>query len=205
MKKSTKQAEPEPKFFATPAAFRSWLEKNHDKVTELWVGFRKKGTGKPSITWPESVDQALCFGWIDGIRKSVDADNYKIRFTPRKPLSLWSAVNRKRMQELIKQGLVHPAGAAAWERRDDSKSNRYSFEQKHVEFDESQIKELRANKKAWEFFQAQPPYYRKLATWYVLSAKQEETRKRRLARLIKDSAAGQRLGLMERSDQAKKK
>jgi uncharacterized protein YdeI (YjbR/CyaY-like superfamily) len=193
-KKRTKQAEPEPKFFATPAAFRKWLDQNHDKADELWVGFRKKGTGKPSITWPESVDQALCFGWIDGIRKSIDTENYKIRFTPRRPGSIWSAVNRKRVEELIKDGLMQPAGAKAWAGRDPSKFYHYSFEQPHVEFEGALLKQLRANQKAFEFFQAQPPYYRKQLTRWVISAKQEETRNKRMAALIRDSAAGRRMG-----------
>jgi len=144
------------------------------------------------------VDQALCFGWIDGIRRSVDGDAYMIRFTPRRPGSIWSAVNIKRAQELIEEGLMRPSGAAAFERRTEDRSGRYSFEQKEVALDPALLERFRANPRAWEFFQSQPPYYRRTATWWVVSAKREETRVRRLATLIADSEAGQRLGPMRR-------
>jgi uncharacterized protein YdeI (YjbR/CyaY-like superfamily) len=183
-------------FFAKPAEFRKWLQKHQQTATELWVGFYKRSTGKPSMTWPESVDQALCFGWIDGIRKSIDADSYMIRFTPRKKGSIWSAVNIKRAQDLIERGLMKPAGAAAFAQRDEAKANRYSFEREHVEFSAQQLKQLKANQRAWKFFQAQPPSYRKTVTWWVISGKQEATQARRLARLIEDSAAGQRIAAM---------
>src|SRR5688572_6440582 len=153
-----------PTFFATPADFRRWLERNHDSVTELWVGFHKKGTGKPSITWPESVDQALCFGWIDGVRKSVDPDSYKIRFTPRRPGSIWSTVNTKRAKELSKLGLMNDAGLKAFAARDEKKTKQYSFERDNVAFDPPLEKRFRASRKAWKFFDSQPPGYRKLAT-----------------------------------------
>jgi uncharacterized protein YdeI (YjbR/CyaY-like superfamily) len=188
----------EPRFFATPAAFRRWLEKHHASATELWVGFHKKGTGRASITWSESVDQALCFGWIDGIRKSVDADSYTIRFTPRKVGSIWSAVNIERAGALTAQGLMHPAGAKAFAARDEAKSRRYSFEQKNVGFDDAQLKQFRANGKAWSFFESQPPSYRKTVTWWVLSARQEATRERRLVTLIADSEAGLRIKELRR-------
>ena len=189
-----------PTFFATPAAFRRWLEKNHDTSKELWVGFYKKDSGKPSITWPESVDQALCFGWIDGVRKSVAADSYMIRFTPRKPASIWSTVNTKRAKELRKLGLMHEAGLQAFERRDVKKTQQYSFERDNVEFTAELQKRFQAKRKAWAFFQKQPPGYRKLGTWYVMSAKQDATRLRRLERLIADSEAGRRIGILGRED-----
>jgi len=183
-----------PAFFATPAAFRRWLEKNHEKVAELLVGFYKKDSGKPSITWPESVDQALCFGWIDGIRRRIDDVSYSIRFTPRKRGSIWSAVNIRRATELTKQGLMSPPGLRAFEARDEKKSAIYSYENAPRTLPPDAEKALRANKKAWEYFDAQPPSYRRLATYWVLSAKKEETRARRLALLIADSAAGRRVG-----------
>jgi uncharacterized protein YdeI (YjbR/CyaY-like superfamily) len=195
-RKSDGPAAIEATFFATPAAFRRWLEKHHASAGELWVGFHKKATGKPSITWPESVDQALCFGWIDGLRKSIDADRYMIRFTPRRTTSIWSAVNTKRAQELIDLGLMQAAGAQAFAGRDAEKTNRYSFERDHVELDAAMQKEFRAHREAWLFFQSQPPSYRKMMTWWVQSAKRETTRARRLAKLIADSAAGQRIDPM---------
>jgi uncharacterized protein YdeI (YjbR/CyaY-like superfamily) len=189
----------QPKFFATPPDFRRWLEANHASETELWVGFHKKGTGKPSITWPESVDQALCFGWIDGIRKSLGAESYVIRFTPRKRGSNWSLVNIRRATALIGDGLMQAAGNRAFEARDPAKSGVYAFEQtKPAILPPAAKKQFMANKRAWKFFESQPPGYRKIAIRYVLTAKQEETRLRRLARLIKDSAAGRRIGLLER-------
>lgn len=190
---SRKQPPIKPIFFATPKAFRQWLKVNHSSVRELWVGFHKKGTGKASITWPESVDQALCFGWIDGLRKSFNAESYIIRFTPRKPTSIWSAVNTKRAQELIRLELMQPEGRKAFKNRDAKKSNLYSFERKNVSLGTACEKQFRANLNAWAFFQSQPPWYRKTATWWVLSAKQEETRQRRLAILISDSGANRRI------------
>ncbi|MGH7472234.1 MAG: YdeI/OmpD-associated family protein [Longimicrobiales bacterium] len=192
----TRKTEPRATFFASPAVFRRWLQRHHATETELWVGFRKRASGLPSITWPESVDQALCFGWIDGLRKSIDADNYKIRFTPRKPKSIWSAINTKRAQELIEQGLMQPAGATVFRNRDVNKSNQYSFEREQVELDAAQSKLFQANRRAWAFFQEQPPSYRRTALWWVISAKQEATRRRRLATLMADSEAGLRLSSM---------
>ncbi|HTY36593.1 MAG TPA: YdeI/OmpD-associated family protein [Bacteroidota bacterium] len=188
-----------PLFFPTPSDFRRWLSKNHAKVPELWVGFYKRETGKPSITWPESVDQALCFGWIDGVRKSLGREAYVIRFTPRKPTSLWSVVNIRRAKEMIRLGLMRPEGKKAFDLCDAKKTNRYSFERERVRFTAPFDKVFRANKGAWNFFQSQPPGYRKTATWWVMSAKQEETQRRRLETLIADSAAGQRIGLLRRS------
>lgn len=191
-----------PTFFATPADFRKWFEKNHDMTAELLVGFYKKNSGKPSISWPESVDEALCFGWIDGVRRSIDAESYSIRFTPRRARSIWSNVNTKRVAELTKQGRMHASGLEAFKARDPKRSGIYAFEQrqKDQELDPALEAKIRKNKKAWAFFQAQPPGYRRLMSVYVMSAKKEETRLRRLARLIDDSAAGQRVGILKKPD-----
>lgn len=187
-----------PRFFKTPSDFRKWLEKNHDKETELLVGFYKKDSGKPSITWPESVDQALCFGWIDGVRRSIDEDSYSIRFTPRKKSSIWSAVNIRKVGELTAQGLMMPAGLAAFSHRKEEKSKVYSFENKDKGLDEGSIKKFKANKKAWAFFQSQAPWYRRAASWWVISAKREETRTKRLNTLIEDSMNERRIGTLSR-------
>lgn len=179
-----------PKFFPDQMKFRRWLEKNHDKKKELLVGFYKKSSGKSSITWPESVDQALCFGWIDGIRRSINEESYSIRFTPRNQKSTWSAVNIKKVEELKKLGLMKPAGLVAYKRKEENNSKIYSFEQRIVKFDTGYEKVFKKNKKAWNNFQLQPPYYRKTVTHWVMSAKQDVTRLKRLNRLIKDSEAG---------------
>ncbi len=181
----------ETRFFATPAAWRAWLARHHDISTELVVGFHKKDSGRPSITWPESVDQALCFGWIDGVRRRIDETSYTIRFTPRRKGSTWSSVNIARVAELTRLGLMDPAGMAAYEVRSESKSGIYAYEQrKHAELPEAMERQFKRTRKAWAFFQAQPAGYRWTATWWVVSAKKEETRVRRLAALIEDSAAG---------------
>jgi uncharacterized protein YdeI (YjbR/CyaY-like superfamily) len=185
----------EPTFFATPAQFRAWLEEHHESETELLVGFYKRASGKPSITWPESVDQALCFGWIDGVRRSLGDEAYTIRFTPRKARSNWSAVNVARMNELAAEGLVQPAGVAAFERRSDDRTAIYSYEQrKNATLPPEYEQQLRADAAAAEFFDSQPPWYRRTATHWVISAKREATRERRLAQLIEDSASGRRIG-----------
>ena len=181
------------KFFKTPSDLRKWFEVHHASAPELWVGYYKKDSGKPSISWPESVDEALCFGWIDGVRKSVDDISYKIRFTPRKPRSIWSAVNIKRAQELMEQGLMQPAGLRAFQARTENRSGIYSYEQRSAELPDRYGKRLKKHPAAWEFFQAQPPSYRKAANWYVLSAKKEETRLKRLEQLIAHSEAGRRI------------
>ena len=188
-------APPEPgskaiKFFATPAKWRAWLEKNHAKVTELWVGFYKKDSGRPSITWPESVDQALCFGWIDGLRKSLGDESYMIRFTPRKPTSIWSAINIRRATELAADGQMAPAGEKAFAARSENRSGIYSYEQRTSEMPPEFEGPLKANAAAWKFWRAQTPGYRKVVGWWIVSAKQDVTRQRRLARLIEDSANG---------------
>jgi uncharacterized protein YdeI (YjbR/CyaY-like superfamily) len=181
------------KYFESSNDFRRWLEKNHATTQELWVGYYKKHSKQPSITWPESVDEALCFGWIDGIRKSVDDLRYAIRFTPRRPGSIWSAVNIKRAQELSNQGLMKPAGMTAFNARRENRSGVYSYEQRSANLDEPYKKMLRQNKAAWDFFYAQPPSYRKAVGWWVVSAKQEGTRLKRLQKLIEESPNGERL------------
>jgi len=183
----------DPRFFKTPAAFRKWLAANHDKSKELWVGYYKKETGKPSITWPESVDEALCFGWIDGIRKKYDDQSYMIRFTPRKPTSVWSTINMRNVERLIKEKRMQPAGMAAWEKRKEYRSGIYAYEQRSPELVEPYSTKFQRNKKAWKFFQAQPPGYRKIMNWYIVSAKLEKTRLERLEKLISASAAEKRL------------
>jgi uncharacterized protein YdeI (YjbR/CyaY-like superfamily) len=181
----------EPTFFATPDDFRAWLQEHHETETELLVGFHKKGSGRPSITWPESVDQALCFGWIDGVRRRIDDECYSIRFTPRKARSTWSAINVKRVGELTAEGLMRPAGVAAFERRSDDKTAIYAYEQrKTARLDKEQERRFKADADAWAWFQAQPAGYRRTATYWVISAKKAETRQRRLERLIADSGAG---------------
>src|ERR1700674_4571905 len=182
-----------PKFFKSPAAFRKWLADNHAKSKELWVGFYKKNSGRPSMTWPESVDEALCFGWIDGIRKKVNHESYKIRFTPRRATSTWSAVNIARVGVLRREGRMQPAGVAAFARREESNSARYSFENRETaKLSAADEREFRRDPVAWEFFQRQPPGYRRLAAWWVISAKRPETRRKRLERLIITSRARRR-------------
>src|SRR5262249_17777711 len=169
------------------------MEKNHATATELWVGFYKRDSGKPSITWPESVDQALCFGWIDGIRKHVDKISYQIRFTPRRRGSIWSAINIKRAEELARQKRMKPAGLKAFAARIENKTGIYSYEQRSTELSEPYAELLKNNKAAWNFFGMQPPSYRKMIGWWIVSAKKEETRMARLAKLISESAKGKRL------------
>ena len=192
-----------PTFFATPCDFRAWLQAHHEKFQELLVGFYKKDSGRPSITWPESVQVALCFGWIDGVRKSLDENSYTIRFTPRKPTSTWSAINIKFVQELTIKGLMHPAGLKAFAARSEKKSAIYSYEQrKNVRFTREQEKQFRANKPAWEFFRSQAPWYQRVTTYWVTSAKKEETKLKRLSELIEHS---QRQQTIPRNTPTKKK
>jgi uncharacterized protein YdeI (YjbR/CyaY-like superfamily) len=180
-----------PTFFATPSEFRAWLETHHATATELLVGFHKKGSGKPSITWPEAVDEALCFGWIDSVRKSIDDTSYSNRFTPRRAQSTWSAVNIERATELIARRRMRTAGRKAFEARRDDRSATYSYEQRDAaKLGDEFERQFRSNRKAWDFFQARPPGYRKTATYWVVSAKKEETRRKRLATLIEDSEHG---------------
>jgi uncharacterized protein YdeI (YjbR/CyaY-like superfamily) len=182
-----------PKFFRTPTHFETWLEKNHATATVLWVGFYKKDSEKPSITWPESVDQALCFGWIDGVRKRIDEISYQIRFTPRRRGSIWSAINIKRAKELVQQRRMRSAGLKAFASRIENKSGIYSYEQRSTELIEPYAQLLKKNKTASNFFENQPPSYRKMIGWWIVSAKKEETRMTRLAKLICESAKGKRL------------
>jgi uncharacterized protein YdeI (YjbR/CyaY-like superfamily) len=183
-----------PKFFATPEAFRAWLDAHHERETECLVGFYKKDSGRASITWPESVDEALSFGWIDGKRKTIDEISYTIRFTPRKARSNWSAVNVKRMAVLIAEGRVRPMGLAAFEKRAAERTGIYAYEnRKSAVLDPEAEREFRRNKKAWGYFEAEAPSYRHQAIWWVITAKREETRRSRLATLIDDSARGRRI------------
>ncbi|MDQ6624438.1 MAG: YdeI/OmpD-associated family protein [Verrucomicrobiota bacterium] len=189
-----KSEEPAPIFFAKPAEFRRWLAKHHASARELWVGFHRKATARPSLTWPESVDEALCVGWIDGLRKTVDLTSYKIRFTPRKKTSSWSLVNIRRVAELEGLGRMRPAGRKAFAERAEAKSGIYAYEQRQqAALDPVSLAEFRRHPAAWKFFEAQPPGYREVAAWWVISAKQEATRRKRLVRLIEDSAVGKRL------------
>jgi uncharacterized protein YdeI (YjbR/CyaY-like superfamily) len=186
-------------FFRTPAGWRAWLEAHAAGETELWVGFHKRGAGETGITWPESVDEALCFGWIDGRRQSIDASRYRIRFSPRKASSIWSTVNVARVAQLDALGLMQPAGLEAFARRREERSGIYSHEQAgEPQLDASHEAVFRQRREAWDFFQAQPPSYRKAALWWVVNAKREETRARRLATLIEDSAEGRRVGHLRR-------
>jgi uncharacterized protein YdeI (YjbR/CyaY-like superfamily) len=182
-----------PKFFKTPSAFRKWLVANHNRSKELWVGFYKRASGKPSITWPKSVDEALCFGWIDGVRKTIDDESYMIRFSPRKPESIWSAVNIRNVERLTKEKRMQPVGLKAFAARKEYRSGIYAYEQRPAELIEPYASQFRRHKAAWKFFQAQPPYYRKTLTWWIISAKQEETRQKRLEKLIEISAKRQRM------------
>jgi uncharacterized protein YdeI (YjbR/CyaY-like superfamily) len=190
-----------PEFFATPSELRAWLARHHDKRKELWVGFYKKNSKKPSITWPEAVDAALCFGWIDGVRKSIDEISYEIRLTPRNPRSTWSAINIKKVEKLTKLGLIHAAGLEAFQARAKEKSGIYSYEQRrNIQLDPAYEKKLRTSKKAYEFFRVQPPWYQRTSAFWVMSAKKEETRQRRLATLIACSRDGKPIKPLTRPD-----
>lgn len=184
----------EPTFFKTQAEWRAWLEKNHVGETEKLVGFYKANSGKAGITYKQALDEALCYGWIDGVRKGVDEERWTIRFTPRKAKSIWSDVNLKRAAELETAGAMHSAGLAAFHGRDEKLTKQHSFENKDQELDAGQEKLFRANKKAWEWFSKQAPSYQKTARFWVNSAKQEATRAKRLDALVRDSEAGVRVG-----------
>jgi uncharacterized protein YdeI (YjbR/CyaY-like superfamily) len=184
----------EPRYFAAASELIAWFDGNHHVERELWVGYYKRDSGRPSITWPESVDAALCFGWIDGVRKSVDAIRYVIRFTPRKPSSIWSAVNIERVRVLTEKGMMRPAGLAAFDRRRDDRSSVYAYEQrKTATLTPAEARSFRANKTAWKWFSTQAPSYQRTAAYWVISAKKAETRARRLATLIDDSSRGDRI------------
>lgn len=180
-------------FFPSQLDFREWLEHNHESAKELYVGFYKKGSGKQNMTWSQSVDQALCYGWIDGVRKSIDSESYHIRFTPRKPNSTWSTININKVEELTRQGLMKPAGMLAFAQRKEDKSGIYSYEQEGAKLSDDFETKFRANTKAWTFFQSLPPSYHKPAIKWVMSAKQEATRIKRLNELINDSEVGRKI------------
>ena len=181
-----------PRFFETPADFRAWLARNHATADELLVGFYKKSSGRPSISWPESVDEALCAGWIDGVRRRIDDESYSIRFTPRRKGSIWSVINTKRVAVLTAEQRMLDAGLAAFAARDEKKTGVYSFERETATFPPPYKERFRSNAKAWAFFDSQGAYYKRLAAYWVISAKQEETRQRRFARLVALSARGEK-------------
>ena len=194
------KTQPNPIFFAKPSELHVWLEKNDDKASEIWVGFHKKSSGQPSITWPESVDEAICFGWIDGVRRSVSDTSYAIRFTRRTARSIWSAVNIRRAKELISVGRMQPAGIKAFEQRSDERSAIYSYEQRQsTKLSGAFEKQFRSNKNAWKFFRAQAPWYQRVAAFWVVSAKKDDTRLKRLAKLIEDSENGRTIPPLTRS------
>jgi uncharacterized protein YdeI (YjbR/CyaY-like superfamily) len=183
----------EPIFFQSAGEFRDWLTAHHDTASEVLVGFHKRGTGRPTMTWSESVDQALCFGWIDGVRRSFGGDAYTIRFTPRKPKSTWSNINVAKVEALTRQGLMHPAGLTAFAQRDPAKTGVYSFENTADGLTPEDEAEFRRDAPAWAWFEGQPPGYRRTAAHWVRSAKRETTRRSRLETLISDSRAGRRV------------
>lgn len=187
-----------PEFFPSPAAFRRWLQAHHASEKELWVGYHKVATGKPSMTWSDSVDEALCHGWIDGVRKSIDGEAYMIRFTPRKTTSIWSDVNTKKMAVLIASGRMRPAGLRAFEARKATRAGVYAFESKAQALSSAEVAAFRKHAHAWKFWDAQPLGYRRTAAHWVASAKRPETRVKRFATLIADSAAGLRIGQLRR-------
>jgi uncharacterized protein YdeI (YjbR/CyaY-like superfamily) len=190
-----------PVFFANPEEFRAWLEKNHQSESELLVGFHKKGSGRQNMTWSESVDQALCFGWIDGVRRTIDDESYSIRFTPRKARSTWSNVNVEKVERLEREGLMQPAGLQAFAARTDENTGIYSFE---GDAELPPEYERRFTAEAREFFESQPPWYRRAASHWVVSAKKQATRERRLATLIEDSAAGRTIKPLTRPSAVRK-
>lgn len=187
-----------PRFFKSQAEWRAWLEKEHSARAEQWVGFHKVASGKGGLTYRQALDEALCFGWIDGLRKSIDDQRWMIRFTPRTRRSRWSAVNVRRVEELKALGHMRAPGLEVYDNRDPAEQQGYSFENDPTTLDPAYEKRLRANKKASGFFDKMPPSYRRPAVWWVMSAKQEATRQRRLATLIADSAAGRRIKQLRR-------
>ncbi len=187
------------KFFADTSELRQWLSQNHRKARELWVGYYKLGSGKANFNWSESVDEALCYGWIDGIRRSVDEDSYRIRFTPRKPNSNWSAINIKKVEELSRRRLMRAAGIKAFAKRREQGSNRYSFEQESLELDKKCERRFKSHGRAWKFFQSLTPSTKKLSIGWIMSAKKEETRQRRLDTLIQSSAERKKIPPLRRN------
>ena len=186
-----------PKFFSTPEKFREWLERNHDSTTELLLGFHKKSAATKSITYPEALDEALCYGWIDGVRKNLDETSYTIRFTPRKPRSIWSLVNVRHVERLKNEGRMRPAGLEAYERRDPKRTGIYAFENRPREFSPEFEKAFRKNKTAWSFFEKQPPGYKRVIIFWVMEAKKEETRLKRFKQLVEVCEKGLRLGMLQ--------
>ena len=184
------------RFFKTQADFRKWLVRNHDKVSELWLGFHKKASGLPSVTYKQALDEALCFGWIDGVRKSLNETSYMQRFTPRQTRSTWSRINIKRVEELKKLGLMSPSGLKAFAARDPKRTDLYSFENAPRTLSAGYERKFRQNKQAWQFFESLPPYFKKLMVFWITSARRDETRLKRLQTLIDSSAKGERLGLV---------
>lgn len=185
-----------PRFFKSAADFRAWLEKHHNREQELLVGFYKRELGR-GITYPEALDEALCFGWIDGVRKRFDEASYTIRFTPRRQDSTWSAVNIKRARELMTAGRLAEPGLRAFRDRDEEKTRKYSYEREAAQLDPALEANLRADTKAAAFFDAQPPGYRKIAIFWIMSAKKDDTRARRFAHLVECSARGTRIDLLK--------
>ena len=181
------------RFFSSSAEFRKWLEKNHAEAAEIWIGFYRKDSAKGGITYHEALDEALCFGWIDGIRKKLDDVSFTNRFTPRKPKSIWSNVNVAHVERLTREGKMRPAGIAAFEAKSASRTGIYTFERDQPQLEPEMKRRFQDNKAAWKYFESAPPYYRRLATGWVTSAKREETRERRLAELIECSARATRL------------
>jgi len=183
-----------PTFFRTAADFRAWLEANHAAAEQLLVGFRKVSSGQPSMRWPESVDEALCFGWIDGVRKRIDDQSYQIRFTPRRPGSIWSLVNISKVEQLLAQGRMRPPGIAAFEARTTKKTGVYAFERDQpAELTKAEMLVFRSNKVAWSYFESAPPSYRQVMLHWVVTAKRTATRERRLSQLIRASAEQRRI------------
>lgn len=182
-----------PTFFDSPAAFRAWLKANHAAAPELWIGFWKKHSGRSGLTYEEAVDESLCYGWIDGLVKRFDDDAYMQRFTPRRARSIWSLINIRKVEALERAGRMAPPGLEAFKSRDPKRSGLYSFENRDAAFAEAYAKRFRSKKRAWSFFEAQPPGYRRMATHWVASAKKEETRRRRLEQLIESCARGERI------------
>lgn len=191
------------RFFETPGELRAWFEANHDRAAELWLGYHRKRSGRPSVTWQDVVDQELCFGWIDSVRYSLGGDRSAQRITPRRKRSVWSAVNIKRFEELERQGLVHPSGRMAFEARDEARSRIYAYENRSQGLDGARESAFRKHSAAWKFFESQAPWYRRTAAHWVMSAKREETRDRRLQALIESSRRGQRIPPLARTARAR--
>lgn len=190
----------EPLFFATPSDLRAWFEAHHQTEKEVWIGYYKKATGIPSIDWSQSVDEAICFGWIDGIRRSIDEKSFKIRFTPRNPKSHWSGVNLAKVEKLLELGKMTPAGLEVYHRRDEKKSRQASYERQNVELDTEYEARIRQNENAWQYYENLAASYKKASIHWVMSARKEETRLRRLEILIQSCEAGQKIPLLRGKD-----